>query len=91
MAKIDIISGFLGAGKTTLAKNLNGLLKAETGDVLYRGESIYRKGYKLSQLRKEVGLVFQNSETQLFCKTVMDDVCFGPRKMGMSEDEASPK
>ena len=80
--------GTSGAGKTTLAKNLNGLLKAETGDVLYRGESIYRKGYKLSQLRKEVGLVFQNSETQLFCKTVMDDVCFGPRKMGMSEDEA---
>lgn len=80
--------GTSGAGKTTLAKNLNGLLKAGSGDVLYRGESIYRKGYKLSGLRKEVGLVFQNPETQLFCKTVLDDVMFGPRKMGMTDEEA---
>jgi energy-coupling factor transport system ATP-binding protein len=80
--------GTSGAGKTTLAKNLNGLLKAESGDVLYRGESIYRNGYKLSGLRKEVGLVFQNPETQLFCKTVLDDVMFGPRKMGMTDEEA---
>lgn len=80
--------GSSGAGKTTLAKNLNGLLKADFGDILYKGESIYGKGYKLSGLRKEVGLVFQNSETQLFCKTVLADAAFGPRKMGMSEDEA---
>ena len=80
--------GTSGAGKTTLLKNLNGLLKAESGDVLYRGESIYRKGYKLSELRKSVGLVFQSAEKQLFCKTVIDDVKFGPLKMGMSEEEA---
>ena len=80
--------GASGAGKTTLAKNLNGLLKADSGDVIYMGESIYRRGYKLSELRKKVGLVFQNSETQLFCKTVLDDVSFGPRKMGMSDEEA---
>ena len=77
-----------GAGKSTLAKNLNGLLKAESGDVLYRGESIYRKGFRLSSLRKDVGLVFQNSDMQLFCKTVLDDVAFGPRRMGMSDEEA---
>lgn len=80
--------GTSGAGKTTLLKNLNGLLKAESGDVLYRGESIYRKGYKLSELRKSVGLVFQSAEKQLFCKTVIDDVKFGPLKMGMSGEEA---
>lgn len=84
---ISIIGGS-GAGKTTLIKHLNGLLKAESGDILYRGESIYRKGYKLSSLRKEVGLVFQNAENQLFCKTVLDDVAFGPRKMGMTDEEA---
>ena len=80
--------GTSGAGKTTLLKNLNGLLKAESGDVLYRGESIYRKGYKLSGLRKSVGLVFQSAEKQLFCKTVLDDVKFGPLKMGLSPEEA---
>lgn len=80
--------GTSGAGKTTLLKNLNGLLKAESGDVLYRGESIYRKGYKLSGLRKSVGLVFQSAEKQLFCKTVLEDVKFGPLKMGMSGEEA---
>ena len=80
--------GTSGAGKTTLLKNLNGLLKAEQGDVLYMGESIYRKGYKLSKLRKSVGLVFQSAEKQLFCKSVLEDVKFGPLKMGMSEEEA---
>ncbi len=81
--------GSSGAGKSTLMKHLNGLLKADKGDVLYRGESIYRKGYKLSELRKSVGLVFQNSENQLFCKTVLDDVKFGPLRIGMSEAEAT--
>lgn len=80
--------GTTGAGKTTLARNLNGLLKADSGDILYKGESIYRRGYRLSNFRKEVGLVFQRSETQLFCKTVLDDVAFGPKKMGLSEEEA---
>ena len=80
--------GTSGAGKTTLLKHLNGLLKAEKGDVLFKGESIYRKGFKLNELRKSVGLVFQSAENQLFCKTVLDDVKFGPLKMGMSEEEA---
>ena len=80
--------GSSGAGKTTLLKNLNGLLKPESGDVLFRGESIFRKGYKLSELRKTVGLVFQSAEKQLFCKTVIEDVKFGPLRMGMSEEDA---
>lgn len=80
--------GTSGAGKTTFLKHLNGLLKAEKGDVLFKGESIYRKGFKLSELRKSVGLVFQSAENQLFCKTVLDDVRFGPLKMGMSEEQA---
>ena len=56
--------------------------------MLFKGESIYRKGFKRNELRKSVGLVFQSAENQLFCKTVLDDVKFGPLKMGMSEEEA---
>ena len=80
--------GSSGAGKTTLIKHLNGLLNADSGTVYYNGSNIYDKKYKLSSLRKEVGLVFQNPEQQLFCRTVMKDVCYGPLNMGMSAEEA---
>ena len=80
--------GSSGSGKTTLIKHLNGLLKADKGDVLYKGRSIYDRSFKLRDLRREVGLVFQYPEHQLFCNTVMKDVSFGPRNMGFSEEEA---
>lgn len=80
--------GVSGSGKTTLIKHLNGLLKASSGDVRFAGRSIYEKKYKLSGLRKEVGLVFQYPENQLFGQTVLKDVCFGPLNMGMSPEEA---
>ena len=80
--------GTSGSGKTTLIKHLNGLLKADSGDILFNGQSIYDKKYVLSNLRKEVGLVFQYPEQQLFKNTVIDDVSFGPMNMGMSREEA---
>lgn len=80
--------GVSGSGKTTLAKHLNGLLKTDSGDILFQGQSIYSKNYKLSGLRKEVGLVFQYPEHQLFGQTVLKDVCFGPLNLGMSREEA---
>lgn len=83
---IGLIGGS-GSGKTTLMKHLNGLLKAQSGDVLFEGQSIYDKKYKLSGLRKEVGLVFQYPEQQLFGRTVFTDVCFGPKNLGMEKDE----
>ena len=82
------LAGSSGAGKTTLAKHLNGLLKADSGKVFYKGQDIYDKKFRLSSMRKEVGLVFQNPEQQLFCSTLIRDVCFGPRNMGMSDEEA---
>lgn len=82
------LAGTSGAGKTTLAKHLNGLLRAQSGNVVYEGRSIYEKKYPISNMRKEVGLVFQNPEQQLFCRTLLKDVCYGPRNMGMSEEEA---
>lgn len=73
--------GSSGSGKTTLIKHLNGLLKADSGDILFNGLSIYDKKYVLSKLRKEVGLVFQYPEQQLFKNTVIADVSFGPLLM----------
>ena len=80
--------GASGSGKTTLIKHLNGLLKANSGAIYFEGKNIYDKKYNLTQLRREVGLVFQYPENQLFCRTVLDDVCYGPLNLGMSREEA---
>ena len=80
--------GASGSGKTTLIKHLNGLLKANSGDILYEGKSIYTKKYDITSLRKNVGLVFQYPEHQLFGQTVLKDVCFGPLNLGMTREEA---
>lgn len=82
------VIGASGSGKTTLVKHLNGLLRADSGQVLFEGRNIYDKKYSLSSLRKEVGLIFQYPEQQLFCRTVLEDVCFGPVNLGMSREEA---
>ncbi|MBQ1189100.1 MAG: energy-coupling factor transporter ATPase, partial [Lachnospiraceae bacterium] len=74
-------------GKSTLTQHLNGLLKATDGDILYNGESIYREGYSMKTLRSKVGLVFQYPEHQLFEVDVFSDVCFGPKNLGLSQDE----
>ena len=79
--------GTSGSGKTTLIKHLNGLLKAESGEIFFNGENIYSKKYPISKLRKEVGLVFQYPE-QLFGRTILKDVMYGPLNLGMSEEEA---
>ena len=82
------IIGSSGSGKTTLIKHLNGLLKADSGEIIFNGQNIYDKKYILSKLRKEVGLVFQYPEQQLFKNTVLADVSFGPENLGMTKEEA---
>ena len=79
--------GHTGSGKSTLTQHLNGLLKASDGDILYNGESIYREGYSMKQLRSKVGLVFQYPEHQLFEVDVFSDVCFGPKNLGLPQEE----
>ena len=79
--------GHTGSGKSTLTQHLNGLLKATDGDILYNGESIYREGYSMKTLRSKVGLVFQDPEHQLFEVDVFSDVCFGPKNLGLSQEE----
>lgn len=83
--------GHTGSGKSTLIQHLNGLIKADSGDILYHGTSIYSEGYKLRELRGKVGLVFQYPEHQLFEADVFSDVCFGPKNLGCSEEEVEKR
>lgn len=81
------IIGRTGSGKSTLVQQMNGLLKPDSGSVLVDGQDIWSKGTRISDVRKKVGLVFQYPEHQLFDETVAGDISFGPRNMGLSEDE----
>ena len=80
--------GHTGSGKSTLVQHLNGLNRATSGTVYFKGEDIYEKGYDMRKLRSKVGLVFQYPEHQLFEETVFKDVCFGPLNMGLSKKDA---
>lgn len=79
--------GHTGSGKSTLTQHLNGLVKATSGAIYFEGKNIYDEDYKLRDLRSQVGLVFQYPEHQLFETTVLKDVCYGPRNLGLSEEE----
>ena len=79
--------GHTGSGKSTLLQMLNGLLRPDSGEVLLDGKSIWAEPKKISNIRFKVGLVMQYPEYQLFDETVRRDIAFGPRNMGMKEDE----
>lgn len=79
--------GHTGSGKSTLAQHLNGLLVPTSGRVLLDGKDINQKGEGRRALRFQIGLVFQYPEHQLFEETVYKDVSFGPRNMGLSQEE----
>lgn len=75
--------GHTGSGKSTLIQHMNGLLVPTDGGVYYNGEDINDKGYSKKKLRGKVSIVFQYPEQQLFEKTVLDDVKFGPGNLGL--------
>jgi energy-coupling factor transport system ATP-binding protein len=79
--------GHTGSGKSTLAQHLNGLLEPSSGRVLLDGEDINQKGASRRALRFKVGLVFQYPEHQLFEETVYKDIAFGPKNMGLKDEE----
>lgn len=81
------VIGHTGSGKSTLIQMLNGLMKPTLGTVFFREEDIWAKKYDRRSLRANVGLVFQYPEYQLFEETVEKDIAFGPRNMGLSEEE----
>jgi len=79
--------GHTGSGKSTLIMHLNGLLKPTSGEVIVDGLNLAEKGVSLRAVRERVGLVFQYPEYQLFEETVVADVMFGPKNLGLSEAE----
>jgi energy-coupling factor transport system ATP-binding protein len=85
------IIGHTGSGKSTLIQHLNGILKPTSGTISVGGVDITAKGIKMTDIRRKVGLVFQYPEYQLFEETVYKDVSFGPKNLGLTEDEISER
>ena len=83
------VIGHTGSGKSTLIQMLNGLIKPTEGTIYFRGEDVWAKKYDRRMLRSNVGLVFQYPEYQLFEETVEKDIAFGPRNMGLNEEEVA--
>lgn len=85
------IVGHTGSGKSTLTQLLNGLEKPSSGTIYYNDEDIQADGYERRKLRQKVGLVFQYPEHQLFEVSVIKDVEFGPRNLGLSNLEVDKR
>ena len=81
------IIGHTGSGKSTLIQHLNALLKPTSGQVLFQGQDVWADPARTRQTRFQVGLVFQYPEYQLFEETVYKDISFGPKNMGLDEQE----
>ena len=86
-----VLQGSNGCGKSTLLKLLNGLVYAEEGTYKFDGDVIDEKSLKdnvfSKRFHQRVGFIFQNSDVQLFCGNVEEEISFGPRQMGLSEEE----
>jgi len=83
------IVGQNGSGKTTLAKHFNGLLRPTRGRVLVLGQDT--AGQRVGQLARKVGYLFQNPDHQIFAPTVWEEVAFGPRNLGFSDEEVAAR
>ena len=79
--------GHTGSGKTTLVQHLNGLVKPTEGRIIVDGLDLTEKGVSLLEVRRKVGLVFQYPEYQLIEETVAKDIAFGPKNLGLSNEE----
>lgn len=83
--------GHTGSGKSTLIQHINGLLKPSSGSLIVDGIDITSSKTKLNAVRKKVGLVFQYPEYQLFEETIEKDIAFGPKNLGLNEEEISKR
>ena len=81
------VLGANGAGKTTMFLHLNGILRPSVGQVYRDGVPLDYSRSGMKRLRSQVGLVFQNPDSQLFSASVREDVSFGPMNMGLAETE----
>lgn len=84
---VTAIIGHTGSGKSTLIQLLNALEKPSSGSINVNGTEVCAKDADIRGLRQRVGLVFQYPEQQLFEETVYKDIAFGPKNMGLSDDE----
>jgi cobalt/nickel transport system ATP-binding protein len=82
--EIVVICGANGAGKSTLVEHLNGLIKPRVGRLIVLGHEVTQK----TSVITDVGLVFQDSDSQVFAPTVLDDVMFGPLNKGLTNEAA---
>ncbi|KNZ71144.1 cobalt ABC transporter ATPase [Thermincola ferriacetica] len=89
-AKIALL-GSNGAGKSTLFLHFNGILKPQKGKLRFNGVEVKYDKKSLLQLRKDVGVVFQDPDTQLFSASVYQEISFGPLNMGLSRETAREK
>lgn len=81
------VIGHTGSGKSTLIQHFNGLLKPTSGKIYLDGKDIWADKSQIRSVRFQVGLVFQYPEYQLFEETVYKDIAFGPKNMGLSDEE----
>lgn len=81
------IIGHTGSGKSTLIQHFNGLVKPTSGKIYVDGQDVWAKETKLRDIRFKVGLVFQYPEYQIFEETVYKDIAFGPKNMGLPDEE----
>lgn len=79
-----VLLGSSGSGKSTLLQHFNGLLRPSEGSLLIDGEPLKYSRRELRKLRRRVGLVFQEPETQFFSETLFDEIAFAPRNFGLS-------
>lgn len=75
-----------GAGKSTLMLTFNGILRPTTGEVLFKGSPLKYNSSSLREIRRKVGMVFQNPDDQIFAPTVYQDVAFGPLNLGFPKE-----
>jgi len=81
------VLGANGSGKTTLFLCLNGILKPQKGNIFYRGKPLQYDRKSLKELRRKVGIVFQDPDMQLFSPTVFQEIAFGPLNLGLKQEE----
>ncbi len=85
------VIGHTGSGKSTLVQNMNGLLHPANGTASLDGTDLSCKTQEAKQARGRIGMVFQYPEHQLFAETVYEDVAFGPRNLGLNNDETNAR
>ncbi|SDG71010.1 energy-coupling factor ABC transporter ATP-binding protein [Desulfosporosinus hippei] len=85
------ILGSNGAGKSTLFMHFNGIYSPSSGTIKFQGQAISYKKKPLIELRKKVGIVFQDPDSQLFSASVWQDISFGPLNLGLSEEEVTKR